>query len=97
MDVFYQQLKTFLVMFIFGFMVGVMFDYYRKISGKFILKYSFIIKITDFLFWVVCGIIGTLLLLIFNWGNLRFYIFLAIFLGIIFYFFILQKIVFQGD
>ena len=97
MEIFYQQLKTCLVMYIFGLMVGVMLDFYRRISGRFIQKYSILIKITDLLFWIICGIIGSFLLIIFNWGNLRFYIFLAIFIGMISYFYFNKNIIFQGD
>ena len=96
MEIFYGQIINFLLMFSFGLLLGGTLDLYLKISSKFNLKYKIIFKITDLLFGIIFGVIGVVFLLSINWGNLRFYIFLAILLGIIFYYFLYYKIIYSG-
>ena len=96
MEIFYQQIISFILMFLFGLLLGGSLDLYIKISKKYVINHKILVKVTDLFFGIITGVIGVVFLISINWGNLRFYIFLAIFLGMIFYYFLCYKIIFTG-
>ncbi|MFP4016071.1 MAG: spore cortex biosynthesis protein YabQ [Halanaerobiales bacterium] len=80
-----DQIKTFFCMLLFGISVGVLFNIYQVFIHRLKLK-RFIIHITDVIFSLILGITGFLILININYGNLRFYVILAIVLGFICYY-----------
>jgi spore cortex biosynthesis protein YabQ len=79
------QSYTFILMFIFGVTLGVSFDVYRFLL-KYIKLYKMWINIIDFCFWILEASIAFFVLVFANWGELRFYVFLAILIGFYLYF-----------
>jgi spore cortex biosynthesis protein YabQ len=77
-------------MFASGALLGVFLDIYRVLSTRFTLR-GWPIPIIDLLFWMLsaCFVFGVLLWS--NWGEMRFYIMLAIIAGILFYLLLLTR------
>lgn len=71
-------------MFASGALLGVFLDVYRVLARRFSLR-GWPVSLIDLLFWVssACFVFGILLWS--NWGEMRFYIMLAIIAGILFY------------
>ncbi|MFC7443351.1 spore cortex biosynthesis protein YabQ [Laceyella putida] len=68
-----------------GILIGVILDFYRVITQRFRLK-RWIVSLIDLLYWMVSSVLVFGLLLWSNWGELRFYLFIAICLGFLLYF-----------
>lgn len=68
-----------------GILIGVILDFYRVITERFRLK-RWIVSLIDLLYWMVSSLLVFGLLLWSNWGELRFYLFVAICLGFLLYF-----------
>ena len=83
-----SEFYSFGIMFLFGISLGVIFDIYQRISRIYRKSHQILIKVSDVFLGVLTGGICFLVLLLSNWGQLRFYIFLAMILGNIFYIFI---------
>lgn len=79
-----DQIRTFLFMLIFGFVVGMTFNLYQIILHRFNFK-RFIVHISDIIFSLILGVSGFILLICVNHGNMRFYVILAIILGFCIY------------
>jgi spore cortex biosynthesis protein YabQ len=79
-------------MFASGALLGVFLDVYRVLARRFALR-GWPISLIDLLFWVsaACFVFGILLWS--NWGEMRFYIMLAIIAGILFYLWLFTKTV----
>jgi spore cortex biosynthesis protein YabQ len=79
-------------MFASGTLLGVFLDVYRVLARRFALR-GWPISMIDLLFWVTsaCFVFGILLWS--NWGEMRFYIMLAIIAGILFHLRFLTKTV----
>ena len=86
------QLKTFLMMAGFGFLLGLFFDLYQAfLKRNSISKYY--LALLDVLFGITAGAFAFFVLLCANYGDLRFFVFVSIFLGLLLYFRIIRKMV----
>lgn len=84
------QIYYFLSTVIAGIAVGIMFDIYRVIIG-FNNPSRILTAISDVLFWLLCSCTVFVFFLYTNNGDLRYYTFVGLALGIIFYFKIISK------
>ncbi|GMA99114.1 spore cortex biosynthesis protein YabQ [Pelosinus sp. IPA-1] len=82
---FNSQVITFLITIATGILLGVLFDGYRVLRGTFRPK-VLTTWFTDLLYWLLATVIVFLALVISNWGELRFYVFLGIISGVVFYY-----------
>lgn len=80
----YSQGKIFCAFFILGILTGFIFDFFRALR-KTIKTNNIITYIQDILFFIIIGAMFLRSILIFSSGELRFYIFIAAFLGIAIY------------
>lgn len=79
-------------MIIIGFIVGIMFDFYRVLRGKTKPK-RLITDISDLLFSIIITLIIFISLLYSNGGEMRIYVFLGVILGQIIYYYLLSSYV----
>ena len=85
-----NQANLFLIFVINGAIIGLVFDAFRILRKSF--KTSDLITIIqDILFWIITGIIVLYSIFTFNNGEIRFFIFIAIFLGTLLYMVLLSK------
>lgn len=75
-----EQIRTFCLMSVFGFFSGLVFRIYQLLVHKYKIK-KVIIHLSDLVFSIMTGMIGFLLLIYINGGNLRFYVIIAIISG----------------
>jgi spore cortex biosynthesis protein YabQ len=68
-----------------GIMLGVMLDIYRVMKIRFRLR-GWVVSLIDLLYWTVAAGLVFGLLMWSNWGVLRFYVFLAVVLGMVLYY-----------
>lgn len=80
----YSQCKVFCAFFILGILTGFIFDFFRALR-KTIKTNNIVTYIEDILFFVIIGTMFLRSIIVFSSGELRFYIFIAISFGIIFY------------
>lgn len=73
-----------------GILIGIVFDIFRILRKSFKTT-DFITYIEDTLFWIVSGMITIYFLFVFNNGEIRFYIFIGIFLGVALYILSISK------
>lgn len=85
-----NQTYIFFLFIAVGTIIGLLFDIFRIIR-KTIKMHDISIYIQDILFCFVSGTIMLYTICIFNKGEIRAYVFIAIFLGIIFYFLTFSK------
>lgn len=79
------QWFTMLLMFGSGFFIGIILDFYRVLTVRFRLR-RWLISLIDLLYWMVSAVLVFSLLFWSNWGELRFYFFVAVCLGFLIYF-----------
>ena len=79
-----NQAYIFLCSIIGGLVIGFVFDFFR-ICRKIIKTTNIITYIEDLLFWIIVAIIIFFLVFMTNDGELRWYAFLGVLLGVIFY------------
>lgn len=79
------QWLTMGTMFGSGICLGIILDLYQVLKARFRLR-GWIVSLIDLLYWFVSAGLVFSLLMWSNWGELRFYIFLAIALGIFLYY-----------
>lgn len=79
-----NQAYLFLIFVINGLLIGFLFDIFRILRISFKTK-DFVTYIEDILFWIITGIIVLYSVFVFNNGEIRFFIFLGIIIGIILY------------
>jgi spore cortex biosynthesis protein YabQ len=84
------QWVTLSLMFASGALLGVFLDLYRILTRRFTLR-GWPISLIDLLFWVSSACFVFTVLLWSNWGEMRFYIMIAIIAGILFYLRLLTK------
>jgi spore cortex biosynthesis protein YabQ len=80
-----SQLYTFIITIATGILLGVLFDCYRVLRGTFRPR-AVMTWVTDLLYWLIATVIVFLALVVSNWGELRFYVFLGIVSGVILYY-----------
>lgn len=85
-----NQAYLFLIFTINGIIIGLLFDIFRILRRSF--KTSDIITyMQDVLFWILTGFILLYSIFVFSNGEIRFYMFLAVFLGSLIYMLIFSK------
>ena len=85
-----NQANLFLIFVLNGIIIGFIFDFFRILRISFKTK-DFVTYIEDFLFWVITGIILLYSIFIFNNGEIRFYMFLGVIIGIVLYILLISK------
>ena len=86
-----SQGQIFIVFFIIGICIGVIFDVFRAIRKVFDTS-DFVTYIEDIIFVAIVGILFVNNLILINSGEIRFYIILAIIFGMTLYFFTISRI-----
>ena len=84
------QLYVFFIFILTGFIIGIIFDLFR-ILRKTVKTNDFFTVIEDITFWIISALVFMYSLLKFNNGEIRFYIFIALFTGIIAYLLVFSK------
>jgi spore cortex biosynthesis protein YabQ len=84
------QMYYFLSTIVAGLFVGIMFDTYRILRG-FNTPNKFITAISDLLFWIFAALVVFIFFLYTNNGDLRYYTFVGLFLGLFIYFKTISK------
>ena len=85
-----NQANLFLIFVIDGFIIGLLFDTFRILRKSF--KTSDIITtIEDIVFWIMTGIILLYTIFVFNNGEIRFFMFVGIFIGTLLYMLLISK------
>jgi spore cortex biosynthesis protein YabQ len=79
------QAFTIAMMFCSGFLLGVILDTYHVLRIRFRLR-GWVVSLIDLLYWLVAAGLVFGLLMWSNWGQLRFFIFIAILVGFYLYF-----------
>ena len=82
-----NQAYLFFIFIINGIIIGMLFDFFRILRKSFKTS-DFITYIEDSLFWVLTGVVILYSIFIFNNGEIRFFMFLGIILGLIIYMFL---------
>ncbi len=78
---FVGQAETFIVTIMTGMILGILFDFYRVLRGIFHPRAA-VTFLTDILYWLIATVIVFGALLLSNWGELRFYVFIGLVSGI---------------
>ncbi len=85
-----NQAYLFLIFTLNGFAIGLLFDFFRILRKSFKTSDT-ITYIEDILFWVISGLSILYSIFMFNNGEIRIYMFLAIFIGISLYILLLSN------
>lgn len=86
----YTQGQIFILFFLLGIVIGSIYDIFRVIRKNFKTS-DFVTQIEDIIFLIISGILILCFILKFCIGEIRFYVFIAIFLGISLYFLTISK------
>lgn len=78
------QLKELLFMIIFGFVLAFAYDLIR-VSRRVVAQSLFYVSVEDVLYWLACSLLVFLAILRLNYGEIRFFYLLGIFIGAILY------------
>ena len=79
-----SQMQYFAIYILCGIFIGILFDIFRILRKSFKTP-DFVTYIEDAIFGIITGIFLIFIIFIFNNGELRFYIFLALLLGNVLY------------
>lgn len=91
-----NQANLFLIFVINGAIIGLVFDIFRILRKSF--KTSDIITIIqDILFWIITGLIILYSIFVFNNGEIRFFMFIGIFLGVGLYMLLLSRYIIKAS
>ncbi len=85
-----NQMKIFAVFILDGLLIGLLFDFFRIIR-KTIKTPNIITYIQDIIFWILTGILIIYTIFVYNNGQIRLYMFLAIVIGVLIYFITISK------
>lgn len=91
-----NQAYLFLIFVLNGILIGFLFDIFRILRISFKTK-DFITYIEDILFWIITGGIILYSIFVFNNGEIRFFIFLGIVIGIILYMTLFSTYIVKGS
>ena len=87
-----NQANLFLIFTLEGITIGLIFDIFRILRKSF--KTSDIVTyIEDILFWLITGILLLYTIFVFNYGEIRFFMFVGIFLGAMLYMLLISRYV----
>ena len=85
-----NQASLFLIFALNGVIIGLLFDIFRILRKSF--KTSDIITtIEDIIFWILTGFVILYSIFVFNNGEIRFFMFIGIFLGVMLYMLLLSR------
>ncbi|MGM9973229.1 MAG: spore cortex biosynthesis protein YabQ [Clostridiaceae bacterium] len=84
-----MQFRIIMFSFMAGLITGFIFDIYRIIRGRKVIKY--IVFIEDLLFWILCSLVIFVFLLYTQFAVLSVYVYIYIIFGIIFYLWFFSK------
>ena len=87
---FNSQVISFSITIATGILLGVLFDCYRVLLGTFRPR-GLVTCLTDLLYWLVATVVVFIALVVSNWGELRFYVFLGIVSGVGLYYRLLSS------
>lgn len=79
-----NQAYLFLIFVINGVIIGILFDFFRILRKSFKTP-DFVTYIEDVIFWILTGLLTLYSIFVFNNGEIRFFMFLGIFIGIALY------------
>lgn len=79
-----NQINLFLLFILNGLLIGLFFDFFRILRKSFKTN-DFITYIEDIIFWVITGLSILYFIFVFNNGEIRFYMFLGIIVGVTVY------------
>lgn len=87
----HNQVYTFIIFILNGFLIGLLFDTFRILRKSFKTS-NFITNIQDITFWILSGLLLIYSIFTFTDGYLRLYIFFGVLFGYILYLLIFSKI-----
>ncbi|MCI8352650.1 MAG: spore cortex biosynthesis protein YabQ [Clostridia bacterium] len=85
-----NQAYLFMMFIVNGVLIGILFDVFRILRKTFKTK-DVITYIEDISFWILTGLLTLYFVFYYNDGEIRFYIFLGIILGILIYILTISK------
>ncbi|MGE5576162.1 MAG: spore cortex biosynthesis protein YabQ [Syntrophothermus sp.] len=85
------QAASFFITVLAGLLLGLLFDTYRVMRRR-TKPRGLATSLGDLLFWVVATSVTFTFLLLGNWGELRLYVFVGLFLGVGFYYWALSRL-----
>lgn len=85
-----NQAYLFMMFVVNGILIGFLFDIFRILRKSFKTK-DIITYIEDITFWILTGLLTLYFIFYYNNGEIRFYIFLGIILGILIYMLTISK------
>lgn len=91
-----NQAFLFLIFILNGIIIGLLFDFFRILRISFKTK-NYITYIEDIIFWILTGLIVLYSIFTFNNGEIRFFIFIGLFLGIILYISLLSNSIIKSS
>lgn len=91
MNIASNQAFVFFIFVLTGIIIGLIFDVFRALRKSFKTK-DYITYIEDIVFWIIVGILLMYVTFKYNYGEIRFYMFLGTFLGGILYLLIFSKV-----
>ena len=86
-----NQLFLFLLSVFFGFVIGFFYDF-LVIFRKIIKHFKFMVQIEDLIYWTISALLLFFIMLKENHGEIRGFLILGSFIGMILYFFAVSKI-----
>ena len=86
----FEQLKSFVIFAIIGLIISIIFDMFR-IYRKVFKTPDILTYVEDTCIWLITGFIMLFSIFIFNNGELRLYIFIGIFIGVLLYMIFISK------
>lgn len=87
-----EQLYSFFIFILVGFLVGLLFDMFR-ISRKTFKTSDIVTSIEDIAFWILAGLLVIFSLFKFNNGDIRIYIIISLIIGISIYMLVFSKVI----
>lgn len=85
-----NQAQLFLIFTINGIIIGILFDIFRVLRRSFRTSDG-VTYLEDFMFWILTGIILLYSIFTFSDGEIRFYMFIGIFIGALLYMLFFSK------
>ena len=85
-----NQLELFLIFITNGIIIGILFDIFRVLRKTFKTN-DLVTYLEDILFWILTGIIVLYSIFTFNNGEIRLFMFIAIFIGAVIYLFLFSS------
>ena len=85
-----NQAYLFLIFTLNGFIIGLLFDFFRILRKSFKTN-DIITYIEDIIFWVLSGFVVLYSIFVFNNGEIRIFMFLAIAIGVVLYILLLSN------